>query len=42
MEFGLFDDEDYGEFASVGLVDISQIFAMQEKLFNGTMPFDRI
>ena len=42
MEFDSYDGGDDYELTSVGLVEISKIFAMQIIFFSGALPFDGV
>ena len=42
MEFGLFDGGEDAELTSVGFVEISNIFVMQDDFFDGEIQFDGV
>ena len=42
MEFGSLDDRNDWEYNSVGFVEISGIFAMQDEIVYGAISFDRV
>ena len=42
MEFGLFYCGHHGEYNIAGLIEISKIFVMQDKIFERASPCDRV